>query len=55
MAKARQPLFESLHLKMLETLALIRIGMGSCLALRFAALEPLWWWAWGGLTMWSWG
>lgn len=30
---------------MLETLALIRIGMGPCLALRFAALELLWWWA----------
>lgn len=47
MAKARQLLSESPHLEMLETLALIRMGMGPCLALRFAALGPLWWWAGG--------
>lgn len=45
MAKAWQLLSESLHFKMLETLAPIRMGIriGTCLALRFAALEPLWW------------
>lgn len=49
MVKAQQLLPESPHLKMLETLALIRVGIGLCLALRLAALE-LWWWAWGGFN-----